>query len=247
MPWPSLLCVLLCLLPFAGVGQSLVRNGSFEDQAACPKRLGDIQMAFDWYRVAETPDLFSACNGPAGFLGVPGNYKGTRAAQEGSAYAGLALFYTGDALTPRQAYEVGESIYNVLAQPTAAGCVYDLSLWACLADSSHYTADAVTLTLTNAELTENQTAANTQVISLPMGASGQPGWAQLSARFVATGKWTFLILGCSRNAFSFRAYQHSLWHNRRRTPRPHQLAICYYYFDNLALLQHGPNTTLNAH
>jgi hypothetical protein len=237
---------LLFLMPITGLGQSLLHNGSFENLAECPKKVGAIGVAFHWYLNAETPDLFSACTSPTSVVGVPRNYQGTRAAQDGSAYVGLVLYYTGDDLSARQAHQRGESIYTDLAQPTVPGRVYDLSLWACQADSSHYTADGFTVTLTNSELPEDQTAANTQVISLPMGAARQPGWALLSARFVASGKWTYLILGSSRRVFTLQAYQHSLRHNRVRTPRPYQLATCYYYFDNLLLLPRGTSNTLQA-
>ena len=217
---------------FSLQAQSLLPNGGFEEMRACPGNVGGLELATGWYRVDQTPDLFSRCAAPSA-LGVPANYMGVQAARQGDAYIGLVLFYRQKNLALRDNYTVEESVTTNLRLPTQAGKRYNFSCWYCIADSSDFYATTLTLTLGSGG-SNNQA----QYVSIPLQAPVAHTWVPLTLTFVATGKWSSMTFGCSRQVFSmtdFRRGLHNQTWRKKDEQRKQDKNACYYYFDQFEL------------
>lgn len=215
--------------------QSIVSNGGFESISSCPDRVGGIELAQDWHKKLETPDLFSSC-ASTGYLGVPINYMGKLEAIEGKAYAGIVLYMTQPMAFHKAKYDYlrREDIVNYLASKTIKGKSYEFTIRYALADSSDFYYDHITISLSS-RMADDYSSPYEQVIPLKLTQSREKKWSVAKAIFVAGDNWDLITIGLSRTLFSLNDYKKSLKSNKTdRKSRPGNKS-CYYYIDNLSL------------
>ena len=228
---------------FAASGQSLISNGSFEKLSSCPRGIGSIECATDWYMILETPDLFSECAGKGRSVSVPYNYMGYTLAQDGASYAGLALYYIQNGLPLRKCYNKEESIYRELSQKTEAGKVYEFSIWTCLADSANFYTNQFSITLTADEPTAYGKMPYKQVVPVKIANPRSKEWNKSTVSFKATSNWKFITLGYSRDLLSLVEYKKFLKKNLVLAKKSYGRGTCYYYFDGAEMIQRTSGTS----
>ncbi len=188
----KIILIFLFLAFLSGEAQNLISNGSFEQKVYCPPSFNQLTLKSiaDWFQLNEgTPDHFDVCSEKAG---VPNNMFGVQNAQEGSAYAGMAVY------SPTQR-NYREYLCSKLSRPLAAGEVVCIEMWISTADYSKYVTDAVGIVLSKEKLKQERN----QVIRMAPS-MGNPRlhmldaydqWVMIGDVFTAKGGEEFVTIG----------------------------------------------------
>jgi hypothetical protein len=211
-----LIALLLSCNTYAGWGQNLVNNWSFEDTVACPNNVDQVYKATGWSSYRKTPDYFNACNNT--WVSVPLNAFGEQAARTGIAYAG---FFLG-------AFNYREIIGTQLLQPLSIGTKYYVSFFVSRAGYSFINTACnkigIHLSTQSFSFSNPIPINNISQVYTDSVIIDTLNWTQISGSFVADSSYQFLSIGSFFNDtlityIFFGAHQ----------------TLCYYYIDDVKL------------
>ncbi|HKR07173.1 MAG TPA: T9SS type A sorting domain-containing protein [Bacteroidia bacterium] len=195
---------------FAGRGQNLVPNGSFDQYTGCPDGEGQIDSAMFWMNPAVyisgggSPDYFNQCATNNDF-GVPANYFGFQNAHSGDAYCGLVGWGLLGSPDWREYIEVA------LTSTLAANQCYHLEMYLSLADDSRYTSDAIGAYFSDTVISgimNNDPLPYAPQIDINLGLSTDTSnWILITGNFTANGGENYMIIGNYKNDFQTNSLQ----------------------------------------
>jgi OOP family OmpA-OmpF porin len=193
----TILLLLLGLIYFtpSAEAQNLVPNGSFEQYKSCPGDLSQLDYCVNWFSPApdtvSTPDYFTTCYEHV-ICGVPENYFGFQKAYDGSAYAGLYLYYHKDD-------NYREYIEVQLDTILEANSCYNFSMYISLADKSLANAYSIGALFLDTAVKNLPNAfpihMKPQVFNDSKIFPDTSGWRKIEGTFKAKGGERFLIIG----------------------------------------------------
>lgn len=167
-------------------------NGSFEQKMYCPSSFNQLTLKSiaEWFQLNEgTPDHFDACSEKAG---VPNNMFGVQLAQDGNAYAGMAVY------SPTQR-NYREYLCSKLTRPLAAGEKVCIEMWISTADYSKYVTDAIGIVLSKTKLEQerNQVIRLTPTMGNPRlhMLDAYDEWVMIGDVFTAKGGEEYITIG----------------------------------------------------
>jgi hypothetical protein len=182
------LFVVLIFRVFAGYGQNLVTNPSFEDTVRCPANLSDVSACYGWYSCSPTPDYYNACN--TDLVAIPRNFTGFQWPSSGKAYMGLI------ARSPFSGAN-REIIGSQLSPPLIIGKKYFVSFKASLSDRSLYACNNLGVRFsTNLIMTAGSPDLNNnpQMYSDKVNQNFE-GWTRVSGSFLADSGYKYFMIG----------------------------------------------------
>ncbi|MGF1564082.1 MAG: OmpA family protein [Flavobacteriales bacterium] len=175
------------------MGQSLLRDGSFEERAYCPSAYNTTELRTfrHWQQATKgTPDHFEQCS--SGSSGVPDNVAGSQLPHDGSGYSGV-ITYTS---TKR---DYREYLQAKLERKLAGGEMVCVELWLSCGDFSLYVTDAFGVHFSKEPLKHGTFA--------PLNVKPQvknprlhlidnvTDWVKISDTFIAEGGEEYVTLG----------------------------------------------------
>ncbi|NNC82126.1 MAG: T9SS type A sorting domain-containing protein [Flavobacteriales bacterium] len=179
-----------------GLGQNLVPNGGFEEYHGCPDATGQIDTAMYWFNPTiggenGSPDYFNECSSFYGTQ-VPQNFYGYQEAYEGSAYAGILLYY----FAPANSREYIEVPLNSALE---ANSQYHFEMRANLSNSSRYTTDDIQVHFAEEAITDFPTYDPLPYVPQIINAEGNvldsANWVLIEGDFIAEGGETHMVIG----------------------------------------------------
>lgn len=223
------------LIIVPGIAQNLVVNGDFEDHLNCPKAKGSLSSDAKFLPAATkgSTDYFNECGSTP--LGIPLNFNGEQAPQNGAAYAGLYL------LSP---HDYREYIQLKLLHTLEAGKPYRVAFWLSLAEKSGFAIQEASVMFSGAalQLETNKNLSPRRLdgfkikpyaflnltIKGPIYDSTE--WVLVEGEYLAKGYENYLIFGNFKNDRFSKAVQ-----LRKKDTKP--LPLSYYYMDNVQVEQ----------
>ncbi len=213
------------LLGYAGLGQNLVYNPSFELYTNCPQQLGSFHRdVLHWSAPTEgSTDYFNACSQA---MGTPENFNGAQLPRFGEGYAGIYLFAPDD---------YREYLQASLITGLVKGEQYHVSFFVSLAERSDFAISDFGLCFTDKPvnapikkaLTKMQLYRNKDhqftFLEVKNGKylKDSREWYRVEGEFTAKGSERFLILGNFKNNRQTRKH-----HLKKRAKQG-----AYYYVD----------------
>jgi len=185
---------------------NLVNNPGFESYVQCPDKPGQLYFTTGWYSpTPATPDYFNSCYTDKTVydwkMDVPDNFAGTRAAKEGSAYAGIINYIVEDTTKvikpyPKSKYyNYREYLETKLSNPLVNGQTYAVQFFFRLSSKSRVST-SIGLFLSKDEVKNTQplvlSAMNPQ---LNWNLKSDTGWILVADTFVATDNYEYLTIG----------------------------------------------------
>jgi len=175
--------------------QNLVPNPSFEDTVACPNSADQTFNATGWSQFSASPDYFNSCSldtfvGSI-YVGVPINFCGYQYASSGSAYCGLATYFTAG-LNYREI--VGRTL-SVILTP---GTKYYASIKVCLAEVSTFASNNIGISFSTIQYNEwpNLAPVNNQAMVYSTSViTDSSNWTTVSGSFVADSAYKYIMIG----------------------------------------------------
>ncbi|HKR05625.1 MAG TPA: T9SS type A sorting domain-containing protein [Bacteroidia bacterium] len=188
-----ILCLILFSTAFAGKGQNLVPNESFETYSTCPNSVGQINKAVPWMNPApiSTPDYFHNCSSPMP-VGQPLNYLGYQPAQFGFGYAGIGL-YSFLGTNSREYIEIQ------LISPLIAGQCYRFGMYINSPNSVAFITDDVAAYFSDTLITGINNGFVLPFTPQVNNATGNfpdtVNWKYATGTFTAAGGESYLLIG----------------------------------------------------
>lgn len=183
----------LLLVPYVGMAQNLVPNGSFNERVYCPSAYNTtaLRTLKNWIQPTKgTPDHFDECG--KGSAGVPGNIAGSQMPFDGTGYAGL-ITYTS---TKR---DYREYLQAKLNRKLSGGETICVELWLSCGDFSLFVTDAFGVHFSKTAIKHGSfdpLPVAPQVSNPRLHLIDQTNrWVKISDTFVAEGGEEFITLG----------------------------------------------------
>lgn len=215
--------------------QNLVLNPSFEEYTKCPESTDELSFSKKWINPSKSsPDYFNICCNETEnkTVGVPCNFNGCKNAHSGNAYSGIAIWSSDP--------KYKEYIQTTLKSKLITGKKYSFSLWFCMADSSHFQSNGVSICFSRDQKLGTGNV-NDGGIILSSGGKSQwcvfkksidhKVWFQITGIHTASGDEEFLTVGI------FKDDGKRVKTKRVKTKRKDgDMMYAYYYIDDIELI-----------
>lgn len=194
--------IVFFLFPVSLAAQNLLPNPGFDILDSCPVSISQINAATSWFQVTDaTPDLFHSCtntNPNPSFVEVPSNILGFQSPFSGEGYGGFFCYLPGNGYR--------EYIETDLPAPLIVGEAYCVSFYVSLADRSSFAVNGLGAYFSTTSISSNLqysqgSGYNTTLPFTPQVVFNQSitdtaNWVKLSATFIATQPFQYMVLGC---------------------------------------------------
>lgn len=226
-----------------GLCQNLISNGNFEEYYECINDYGEIGIAKGWFQQVGSSDYFNRCCMKTNFVGVPLNFKGYQEPLDGSAYAGLFLFYFDKRYEANGFYN-REYLQTMFTSPLQVGKRYLVSFYYSLADSSEFYTNHFSVCFSNTKFLE-KVKVTESVLKCENRVSRQinkseaidtENWNKIEFEYFANGGENYLSIGFFYDDLTKGSFKKVVKRNRFKHINASE-KDAYYYIDSVLVVQ----------